>query len=84
MPKWRPPASRRLLVFAAVAHCAARRLLPRSNWEDGVFSRLELCFDEPDKGNTTVTLKQVMCSDLSSPGFRCLVQLWLWGCQPCC
>lgn len=49
-----------------------------------MFSRLELCFDEPDKGNTTVTLKQVMCSDLSSPGFRCLVQLWLWGCQPCC
>ncbi|EFN53803.1 hypothetical protein CHLNCDRAFT_53624 [Chlorella variabilis] len=34
-----------------------------SNWEDGVFSRLELCFDEPDKGNTTVTLKQTGIPD---------------------
>ncbi len=30
-----------------------------SNWEDGCFSRVELRFEEPDRGNTIVTLKQV-------------------------
>jgi hypothetical protein len=34
-----------------------------SNWEDDVFSRLELRFQEPDKGNTTVLLKQTGIPD---------------------
>lgn len=34
-----------------------------SNWEDGVFSRLELVFDEPDRGNALVTLKQTGIPD---------------------
>jgi uncharacterized protein YndB with AHSA1/START domain len=32
---------------------------PCSNWEEGVYSKVDLRFEEPDRGNTRVTLKQV-------------------------
>ncbi|KAL4435457.1 hypothetical protein ABPG77_006219 [Micractinium sp. CCAP 211/92] len=39
-----------------------------SNWEEGVFSRVELRFEEPDKGNTLVTLKQTGIPDADAYG----------------
>lgn len=42
------------------AHCTIHvHIVPCSNWEEGVYSRVELRFEEPDKGNTLVTLTQV-------------------------
>ncbi len=44
-----------------------------SNWEDGAYSRVELRFEEPDRGNTIVTLKQVR-------GARGCMAAWGQGC----
>lgn len=39
------------------------QLSRRSNWEDGVYSQLELDFAEPDRGNAVVSLKQTGIPD---------------------
>ncbi|KAL4419782.1 hypothetical protein ABPG75_006880 [Micractinium tetrahymenae] len=44
-----------------------------SNWEEGVFSRVELRFEEPDKGNTLVKLKQTGIPDADAFGHHDVV-----------
>lgn len=44
-----------------------------SNWEEGVYSRVELRFEEPDKGNTLVTLTQTGIPDADAYGHHDVV-----------
>ncbi|KAI7840914.1 hypothetical protein COHA_005346 [Chlorella ohadii] len=44
-----------------------------SNWEDGAYSRVELRFEEPDRGNTIVTLKQTGIPDADRFGHHDVV-----------
>ena len=55
-------------------HCCK----PCSNWEEGVFSKVDLRFEEPDRGNTRVTLKQVRAGAGVSGGWG---RLLVCGCE---
>lgn len=49
-----------------------------SNWEDGAYSSVELTFEEPDRGNTLVTMKQVGHA-LAAAALAAAA-----ACKPCC
>lgn len=62
-----PSPGGRLSMFGGSVQGVFREVQPNSfiamdwrfsNWEEGVFSSVELRFEEPDRGNTTVTMKQ--------------------------
>ncbi|PSC70108.1 activator of 90 kDa heat shock ATPase-like protein 1 [Micractinium conductrix] len=72
-----PQPGGKLSMFGGSVQGVYRELSPNqrivmdwrfSNWEEGAWSRVELRFEEPDKGNTLVTMKQTGIPDADAFG----------------